>query len=52
MAGHWCCVEALARDRVREASGDKFDIVVLSLGVAAHQAKLECYGLPDALAAS
>jgi ribosomal protein S18 acetylase RimI-like enzyme len=45
-------VEALLRDHVRDASGDKFDIVVLSLDVAAHQAKLELYGLPEAFAAS
>ncbi len=45
-------VEALLRDHVRNASGDKFDIVVLSLDVAAHQAKLELYGLPEAFAAS
>jgi len=45
-------VEALLRDHVRDASGAKFDIVVLSLDVAAHQAKLELYGLPEAFAAS
>jgi ribosomal protein S18 acetylase RimI-like enzyme len=45
-------VEALLRDHVRDASGGKFDIVALSLDVAAHQAKLELYGLPEAFAAS
>ena len=45
-------VEALLRDHVRDANGDKFDIVVLSLDVAAHQAKLELYGLPEAFATS
>lgn len=45
-------VEALLRDHVRDAHGDKFDLVVLSLDVAAHQAKLELYGLPEAFAAS
>lgn len=43
-------VEALLRDHVRDADGRKFDIVVLSLDVAAHQAKLELYGLPEAFA--
>jgi len=45
-------VEALLRDHVRDADGEKFDIVVLSLDVAAHQAKLELYGLPEAFAAN
>ncbi len=45
-------VEALLRNHVRDAAGDKFDLVVLSLDVAAHQAKLELYGLPEAFAAS
>jgi L-amino acid N-acyltransferase YncA len=45
-------VEALLRDHVRDAAGVKFDLVVLSLDVAAHQAKLELYGLPEAFAAS
>jgi L-amino acid N-acyltransferase YncA len=45
-------VEALLRDHVRDANGEKFDIVVLSLDVAAHQAKLELYGLPEAFAVS
>jgi len=45
-------VEALLRDHVRDANGEKFDLVMLSLDVAAHQAKLELYGLPEAFAAS
>jgi ribosomal protein S18 acetylase RimI-like enzyme len=45
-------VEALLRDHVRDQGGNKFDLVVLSLDVAAHQAKLELYGLPEAFAAS
>ena len=45
-------VEALLRNHVRDAAGDKFDLVVLSLDVLEHQAKLELYGLPEAFAAS
>jgi L-amino acid N-acyltransferase YncA len=45
-------VEALLRDHVRDEGGHKFDLAVLSLDVAAHQAKLELYGLPEAFAAS
>ncbi len=45
-------VEALLRDQVRDANGEKFDLVILSLDVAAHQAKMELYGLPEAFAAS
>jgi L-amino acid N-acyltransferase YncA len=45
-------VEALLRDHVRDPDGKKFDLVVLSLDVAAHQAKLELYGLPEAFAAT
>jgi RimJ/RimL family protein N-acetyltransferase len=45
-------VEALLRDHVRDADGDKFDIVVLSLDVTAHQAKRELYGLSEAFAVS
>jgi L-amino acid N-acyltransferase YncA len=45
-------VEALLRDHVRDTEGEKFDLVILSLDVAAHQAKLELYGLPEAFAAS
>ena len=40
--------EALLRDQVRDVRGRKHDIVILSLDVAAHQAKLELYGLPEA----
>ena len=43
--------EALLRDHVRDASGQKHDIVILSLDVAAHQAKMELYGLPEAFEA-
>lgn len=45
-------VEALLRDHVRDAHGAKFDLVVLCLDIAAHQAKLELYGLPEAFAAT
>ena len=45
-------VEALLRDHVRDADGEKFDLVVLSLDIASHQAKLELYGLPEAFTAS
>jgi len=40
--------EALLRDHVRDIRGRKHDIVILSLDVAAHHAKLELYGLPEA----
>jgi RimJ/RimL family protein N-acetyltransferase len=40
--------EALLRDHVRDARGEKHDIVILSLDVQAHQAKMELYGLPEA----
>jgi RimJ/RimL family protein N-acetyltransferase len=40
--------EALLRDHVRDSAGEKHDIVILSLDVQAHQAKMELYGLPEA----
>jgi L-amino acid N-acyltransferase YncA len=40
--------EALLRDHVRDSAGEKHDIVILSLDVHAHQAKMELYGLPEA----
>jgi RimJ/RimL family protein N-acetyltransferase len=43
--------EALLRDHVRDSSGEKHDIVILSLDVQAHQAKMELYGLPEAFEA-
>lgn len=40
--------EALLRDHVRDAAGEKHDIVILSHDVAEFQAKMEQYGLNDA----
>lgn len=40
--------EALLRDHVRDTSGSKHDIVILSHDVAEFQAKLEQYGLKEA----
>jgi RimJ/RimL family protein N-acetyltransferase len=40
--------EALLRDHVRDASGAKHDIVILSHDVAEFQARLEQYGLNEA----
>ncbi|MEZ5550627.1 MAG: GNAT family protein [Pseudomonadales bacterium] len=40
--------EALLRDHVRDASGAKHDIVILSHDVAEFQAKLQQYGLKEA----
>lgn len=40
--------EALLRDQVRDGSGVKHDIVILSHDVAEFQAKMEQYGLQDA----
>ena len=42
--------EALLRDHVRDASGQKHDIVVLGHNVAQVQAQMEAYGLPGAVA--
>ena len=44
--------EALLRDHVRDASGQKHDIVVLGHNVAQVQAQLEAYGLPGAVTPS
>jgi RimJ/RimL family protein N-acetyltransferase len=41
--------EALLRDHVRDASGQKHDIVVLGHNVAQVRAQLEAYGLPGAV---
>ncbi len=45
-------VEALLRNHVRDSNGAQFDLVMLSLDVAARQAKLELYGLSEAFAGS
>ena len=42
--------EALLRDHVRDAAGQKHDIVVLGHNVAQVRAQLEAYGLPGAVA--
>ncbi|MGE5166548.1 MAG: N-acetyltransferase family protein [Sphingobacteriales bacterium] len=44
--------EALLRDHVRDAGGQKHDIVVLGHNVAQVQAQLEAYGLPGAVTPS
>lgn len=41
--------EAVLRDHVRDASGQKHDIVVLGHNVAQVRAQLEAYGLPGAV---
>jgi N-acetylglutamate synthase-like GNAT family acetyltransferase len=40
--------EALLKNHVRDAEGNKHDLVVLSHDVAAFQAQMEAYGLTDA----
>ena len=40
--------EALLKEHVRDQSGEKHDIVILSHDVAEFQAKMEAYGLTDA----
>ena len=42
--------EALLRDHVRDAAGQKHDIVVLGHNVAQVRAQLEAYGVPGAVA--
>src|SRR5579871_3105739 len=44
--------EALLRDHVRDAGGQKHDIVVLGHNAAQVRAQLEAYGLPGAVSAS
>jgi len=44
--------EALLRDHVRDAAGQKHDIVVLGHNVAQVRAQMEAYGLPGAVAPS
>jgi RimJ/RimL family protein N-acetyltransferase len=44
--------EALLRDHVRDAGGQKHDIVVLGHNVAQVRAQLEAYGLPGAVTPS
>jgi hypothetical protein len=41
--------EALLREHVRDQSGTKYDLVVLSHDVERFQAQMEAYGLTDIL---
>ena len=40
--------EALLRDHVKDRSGDKHDLLILSHDVAAVQSKMQAYGLDEA----